>query len=84
LNQHQDIYIKRPDGKGALDADFEIWELKRVLHRIKRTAPGKDGIYYIMLKYANDRILKVVLDLYNKIWIEGRMPKSWKHAIVIP
>jgi len=28
--------------------------------------------------------LKVVLDLYNKIWVEGRMPKSWKHAIIIP
>ncbi len=46
LNQHQYIYTKRPDGKGALDADFEIWELKRVLHRIKRTAPGQDGICY--------------------------------------
>ncbi len=84
LNQHQDIYTKRPDGIGALDADFEIWELKRVLYRIKRTAPGQDGICYIMLKYANDRILKVVLDLYNKIWVEGRMPRAWKHAIIIP
>ncbi len=37
-----------------------------------------------MLKYANYRILKVVLDLYNKIWVEGRMPRSWKHAIIIP
>lgn len=36
-----------------------------------------------MLKYADDIILKAELELFNKIWIEGRLPKSWKHAIII-
>lgn len=73
-----------PDGSGALDATFEIWELKRVLCRVLQSAPGKDGICYILLKYADNIILKAVLELFNKIWAEGRLPKSWKHAIIIP
>ena len=25
-----------------------------------------------------------LLDIYNKIWKEGKIPKTWKHATVIP
>lgn len=67
LTQHQDIYDKRRKGEGSLDDEFKIWEFKRVLNKIKQTAPGRDGIYYIMLKRANDKILKLVLDLIIKI-----------------
>ncbi len=36
-----------------------------------------------MIKQSDDSILKAVL-LLNKIWIEGRLPRSWKHAIITP
>ena len=44
LKQNQDIFNKKKDSKTALDAAFNLWELKRVLMRVRSTAPGKDRI----------------------------------------
>lgn len=63
--QNQNLYNKQPDGRGAIDEEFEIWELKRVLCQVLKTAPRKDGISYMMIKYAEDIILKAVMDLFN-------------------
>jgi len=37
-----------------------------------------------MIKQMDEVTLKVLLDLFNKIWKEGQLPLSWKQAIVIP
>ncbi len=74
LKQHQDIYVKKPNSLTALDATFKIWELKRVLMKVRNTAPGKDRVCYNMIKQMDEVILKAILDLFNKIWIEGQLP----------
>ena len=28
--------------------------------------------------------MKHLLDMYNKFWEEGKIPKTWKHAIIAP
>ncbi|MGL4646262.1 MAG: hypothetical protein ACRCVL_03935, partial [Cetobacterium sp.] len=84
IRQNRDIYNKKTASETALDAAFNLWELKRVLMRVRSTAPGKDRICYIMIKRMDVVILKVLLALFNKIWREGHLPLSWKQAMVIP
>jgi len=37
-----------------------------------------------MIKNLSEKALGVILELLNRIWVEGVLPKSWKEAIVIP
>ncbi len=37
-----------------------------------------------MIKYADEVVLKAVLDLFNKVWKEGKLLREWKHAIIVP
>ena len=37
-----------------------------------------------MIKRLPPETLKYLLNMYNKIWKEGEIPKSWKHATIIP
>ena len=46
--------------------------------------PGVDRVSYKMIKHLSDSILLKTLELYNKIWMEGIIPKIWKKAVVIP
>ncbi len=84
LKKHQDIYVKTPNSLTALDATFKTWELKRVLMKVRNTAPGKDRVFYNMIKHMDEIIPKAILVLFNKIWIEGQLPLSWKQAVIIP
>ena len=40
------------------------------------TAPGEDAIYPQMIKRLPPETLKYLLDMYNKIWDEGEVPKN--------
>jgi len=37
-----------------------------------------------MIKNLSEKALGVILELLNRIWVEGVLPKNWKEAIVIP
>lgn len=37
-----------------------------------------------MLRHLKDGALRKILELYNRVWEEGRLPKTWKEAIIIP
>lgn len=63
---------------------FKIGELKRALDKAGQTAPGKDEICYCMMKHLSVEGLEKLLMLYNRVWIEGMIPGSWKEAIIIP
>lgn len=58
-------------------------ELRVSLQSCDNTAPGQDNLNYIMFKHLSDKTLNVILKLYNKIWKEGVIPKTWKQAVVI-
>ncbi len=59
-------------------------ELVMVLNGIRNTATGEDQLSYVMFQNLPEKILEVVLYLFNKIWKEGKMPKSWKSALILP
>ena len=39
---------------------------------------------FLMFKHLDDRVLGVILRLFNKVWALGKLPCDWKHSIVIP
>ena len=58
----------------TLDVDFIFYELRRALSKFKKTAPGKDMICDTMLTRLSDFTLGKLLELYNKVWEEGKLP----------
>ena len=60
-------------------------ELKSAIKQCKhKTSPGGDTIHYEMIKVLPSECLNVLLKLYNNIYLTGRLPTEWKHAIVLP
>src|ERR1043165_4764318 len=68
-----------------LNQTFAIHELKTTIHEMRsKSSPGPDKITYEMLKKISDISLETILHLYNTIWMNGILPKAWKHAIILP
>ena len=63
---------------------FLLNELKDALNKSNETAAGPDGLYYQFLTHLPQDCLKILLQLFNTIWLSGKIPSSWKEAIVVP
>ena len=63
---------------------FILSELTESLKKSNQSAPGPDGIYYQFLTHLPEPCLKILLQIFNSIWITGDIPNSWKEATVIP
>lgn len=63
---------------------FTITEFKAALNQSKNTAPGNDNIPYEFIRRLPLNAQNAVLELYNRIWLEGEYPKQWKEAVIIP
>ena len=42
-----------------------------------------DGIPYGMYKYGDDRVVDMLLKLFNTVWKDERVPEKWNESIVI-
>ncbi|CAJ1057143.1 RNA-directed DNA polymerase from mobile element jockey [Xyrichtys novacula] len=75
---------RRTDSGGEIDTRFTMAELVRAVRKAKPTAPGGDQVSYVMLKNLGEKGMNRMLELYNKVWEEGRLPSVWKEAEVVP
>lgn len=82
--QYQYLLENVEDQDASLNASFSVSELKKAISKVKVTATGKDRISYAMLKHLSNEALNTVLELFNKVWDQGKIPKSWKMAVIIP
>uniref|UniRef100_A0A0B7BHQ4 Reverse transcriptase domain-containing protein n=1 Tax=Arion vulgaris TaxID=1028688 RepID=A0A0B7BHQ4_9EUPU len=65
--------------------DFTQTELTRAMKKLKlRKSPGPDKIHNEMLIHLGNVGKAVILDLINKTWNEGTLPKTWKNATITP
>ncbi len=46
--------------------------------------PGMDQICYLMINHLSELSKDVLLKMYNNIWEEGKLPQSWKEAVIFP
>lgn len=51
---------------------------------MKGQACGEDNIGYPMMKYLPIHAKKLLLFIFNEIWMYGTIPEAWKSGIVIP
>ena len=59
-------------------------EIKTALKTCKNTAPGEDNVHYIMIRNLADSATKLLLHIYNKVYIEHLFPDKWSRAILLP
>ena len=59
---------------------FTDKELKTAIKQQKNTTPREDTITSPNDKKLPPKRLKYLLDMYNRIWKEGEIPKTWKHT----
>ena len=62
---------------------FLLNELKDALNKSNQTPADPDGIiYYQFLTHIPEDCLKILLQIFKAIWLSGKIPSSWKEAIV--
>ena len=67
------------------DDPFNTTELNKAMRKLKsRKSPGPDKIHNEMLTHLGDIGKKVILNIINKSWLKGEVPKAWKLATVKP
>lgn len=49
----------------------------------RNSAPGRDGVEYIMLKNLTEEMKNILLNIYNEIWFTGEIPDAWKKYQVV-
>ena len=47
-------------------------------------APGVDGITSEMLQYGGESVIEWLTRVCNVCFMEGRVPKDWQRAVIIP
>ena len=74
----------RLSSEESYNAPFSTHELSTVIHSCKNTSEGLDEVHYRMLKHLSPEAMKFLLSTYNRIWLEGSFPATWRVALVIP
>ena len=60
-------------------------ELNIAVRQLKKgKSPGPDKIHYEMLQNLGSKGMAMVLNLFNRTWKDGCLPKAWKLATITP
>ena len=72
-----------PGDDNPLMSRISIEEVKTQLQKCKnRSAPGEDGLTYLMLKKLPENLFHVITGLFNVSLSLGYFPTSWKSATI--
>ena len=66
------------------NSEITMEEMEYALNLAKDSSPGPDEVCYSMLKNLAPSGKKLLLELYDRVLKEGKFPKQWKEALVIP
>ena len=68
----------------ADEGNFTIQNLRDAISKIKGgKAPGPDGVLGELFRALDAQGEEILLDIYNKIWRSGDVPRSWVEARVV-
>ena len=71
-------------GGEEINRPYSLREMKSALKAAKDTAVGADRISVSMLRHLPDPVLVILLKLFNESWIQGLLPTTWKHSLIVP
>lgn len=72
------------DSEDVINIKFSLSEWNKALKKSRKTTPGKDQINYCMLNNLSDASKEILIELYNKVWEEGKLLNKWKEEIIVP
>lgn len=70
-DEYKNLVEQEVDSNDVMNIPFTKAELNPV-KKSKMTAPGKDQICYIMISHLSETSKNVLLELYNRVWEEGK------------
>ncbi|GFO36149.1 reverse transcriptase-like protein [Plakobranchus ocellatus] len=69
----------------TFEAEFTVTELDIALGKGKPgKAPGPDGITQEMLSHLGPKVKCILLNLFNRTWKSGELPRAWRTAVLVP
>ena len=68
----------------SYNSPFKMEELKAALKMTHNSSPGLDRITYSVIKAVHETMLTLILDTFNKIYVEQKFPNNWRTSIIIP
>lgn len=84
LEEKKGRYTQEEKQESPLNEKFKYEELTRALSMIRRnSAPGRDGVEYIMLKNLTEEMKNILLNMYNEVWFTGEIPDTWRKYQVV-
>ena len=78
------LKMKQLNDDNYFNKPIELHEIESVLKSKSQTAPGQDILQYGIYRNLPHSAKIEILHLFNKIWKSGEIPKTFKHATVIP
>ena len=72
------------DNRESYNRVFSMKDLKKSIKKAKNSSEGGDMIHYEIIKHLPHSSLEILLEIINKIWIDGSFPDIWRLAIIIP
>ena len=73
------------NNEDGINSKFIFHELDSALRRCKKEkSAGEDQLPYELLQHLPKCSKKVLLEIINEIWREGKLPKKWKHSLILP
>jgi hypothetical protein len=69
---------------GWLAVKFSVDDFEGAQDRCNNSAPGVDGIKFIMFKFLPEEAKRYLLGIFNEIISTGRVPESWLRTMVVP
>ena len=88
-NKRMEEQLTKEEGEGPgmmeeLGERFTKQEVKESIDSLKNgKARGVDKIPHEAVKNGSSRLLEVIVKLFNRIQLEGRVPKGWKEGRVV-
>ncbi len=87
-NGFEDLNLESHDrahGTGLERIQTSPGEIRKLLLELDvRKSTGPDGVSSWVLKECNQHLTGKLCDLYNESLAQGKMPKDWKRAEIVP
>lgn len=88
-NQEQELDDEEPEEKEIIKEtegeNIKKEELKEAIKEMKNgKAPGYDKITAEMIKNMGERGTQKLLEIFNKVWEEEKIPKDWEIGLIVP
>ena len=85
MEQHLEaILVASRDMVGDYNKMFTMGEMMATVSNLKCTSPGFDNIHNKIIKNLPVDLYPILLYLFNRVWLEGSIPKCWKVAMILP